>query len=153
MQILRRKIAHEDKGDGAMWRTLFGSGRTRRGLVLRFAVAFLCLCFSHGVAYGQGHSVVLTWVAPADATSATTYNVYRLSGACPATAPTTTSGFTKIATGTTAAVTYTDSTVAPGSYCYIVTDVEAGVESKPSNDVVAAILPLPPGSLVVTSAN
>lgn len=97
---------------------------------------------------GPTHSVVLTWTASPDAAAnpALTYNAYRLTGACSNTAP-----FTKINPAPIASVTFTDASVAPGAYCYYVTAALNGVESVPSNQAAAAILVLPPGSVVLSA--
>ena len=94
------------------------------------------------------HSVVLTWTASPDAAAnpSLTYNAYRLTGACSATAT-----FTKINTAPIASVTFTDTSVAPGAYCYYVTASLNGIESVPSNQAAAAILVLPPGSVVLSA--
>lgn len=86
-----------------------------------------------------GHSIVLTWAAPSDAVSTSTYNVYRLSATCPAT-PT---GFTSLTTGVTT-LTYTDATVTVGSWCYYVTQVQNSIESNPSNMAGTSVKPLAP---------
>lgn len=98
----------------------------------------------------SAHQVVLTWGASPDAgaNSSLTYGIYRNAGVCPTGTP---SGFTQVATGVTA-LTYTDSSITPGSFCYYVIAQLNGSQSAPSNLVVAAILPLPAGSLVVSSA-
>jgi hypothetical protein len=99
-------------------------------------------------ASAQAHSVSLTWTASTDA--GVSYNVYRLSGACPASGA---SGFTKI-TGTPVSTTaYTDATLAPGSYCYYATAVLNGAESVPSNLASAVILPAAPTALKVAGTN
>ena len=97
---------------------------------------------------GATHSVVLTWSASPDAAAypGLTYNVYRLTGACSSTAT-----FTKINTSPTTALTFTDASVAPGAYCYYVTAALNGIESVPSNQAAAAILVLPPGSVVLSA--
>lgn len=99
-------------------------------------------------ARAQSHSVSLEWTASTD--SGVSYNVYRFSGACPASG---TAGFSKITTATVIATAYTDTTVAPGSYCYYATAVLNGAESLPSNLVSAVILPAAPTSLSVTATN
>lgn len=89
---------------------------------------------------GSGHSVLLTWVDTQNPTG-TTYNMYRASGLClgsPA--------FSKIATGITA-LTYTDSPVPVGNFCYQATASQNGMESAPSNSASAAVLPFPPQTL------
>ncbi len=89
------------------------------------------------------HNVVLTWAASTDGGVVT---VYRAPGAC-----STSSVFAAITTGV-AVNTYTDSTVTVGSFCYQVTTVVNSVESGPSNQVTARILPQNPTSLVVGSS-
>lgn len=95
------------------------------------------------------HCVVLTWTAPADVVSGSTYNVYTLAGtaqqACPTTAPSSTpGGFTKVNTAAISTTTYTVPESSPGGYCFFVTQVQNTAESNPSNDVPAVILPLSP---------
>lgn len=85
-------------------------------------------------AQAQTHKVTLTWV-DASNPSGTTYSVYRSTGLCSGT-PT----FSKLATGV-AALTYVDSTVTPGNYCYQVTATASGLESAPSNSVNPAVQP------------
>lgn len=100
----------------------------------------------------QGHQVSLTWVLSTDDTATncpTTGNsctqaAYRMSGSCPATQPTATTGFTLLSGTISPTVTsFTDSTLAPGVYCYIVT-FTLGVESAPSNTAGATVRPKPP---------
>ena len=80
----------------------------------------------------QSHSATISITAPSDATSASGYNVYRASGICPATAPGTL-GWTKLTASPITVLTYTDSTITVGAWCYYVTQVQVGVESSPSN--------------------
>lgn len=112
-------------------------------------ILLIAVCSLPMAAFAQ-HSVSLAWGASPDAAGnpSLTYNVYRASGICPNGSPV---GFTKVASAVNA-LSYTDSSVGAGSYCYYVTAQLAGAESVPSNMVVAAILPLPPGSLVVSKA-
>lgn len=102
---------------------------------------------------GTSHCVSLAWTAPSDATSTTTYGIYRESSACPATAPTTTSGFTQIATTPAGALTYIDLTVTPtvGTYCYVATTIIGTQQSGPSNDVQATIVPFAPSNVTEVS--
>lgn len=92
----------------------------------------------HDALGGQvtGRSVVLTWTPSVDGG---VVSVYRASAAC----STTPTNFSQIAGGLIPA-TYTDATVTVGNYCYQVTTVVNGVESKPSNQFSAAVLPQPP---------
>ena len=92
--------------------------------------------------------VVLTWTA-STSTGVTGYNVYKLTGACPATISL--SAFSKLAS-TTTALTYTDTAVTAGStYCYVVTATTATAESAASGSwqvtvptYTASTIPLPP---------
>jgi endoglucanase len=106
--------------------------------------AFLLLCALTAEAQ---HSVVLAWTASTDTGS--TYDIYRLSGACPTGTP---SGFTLLNTAPITGTTYTDSTVTPGTYCYYATAVLGGQQSVPSNTVSVVILPAPPQGLKVNSS-
>jgi fibronectin type 3 domain-containing protein len=91
-------------------------------------------------ATATAHSVTLTWTAPSDAISSSTYNEYRLTGACPSTA----TGFTQLATANTT-TTYVDTAVTAGTeYCYYVTQVQSSDESAPSNTVSATVRPFAP---------
>jgi hypothetical protein len=90
------------------------------------------------------HSVTLTWQDSNPTTPPVTWNVKRASGAC-----TGTPAFTTIATALTVK-TYVDTTVAIATYCYIVTAVVSGVETLPSNQAGANILPFAPSRLSVT---
>ncbi|MBS1842419.1 MAG: hypothetical protein JSS69_10175 [Acidobacteria bacterium] len=103
---------------------------------------------SAGQSASAPHSVVLTWNASPDAAAnpAVTYNAYRVTGACSASVT-----FTKINAAPIAALTFTDPNVAPGAYCYYVTAALNGIESVPSNQAAAAILVLPPGSVVLSA--
>jgi hypothetical protein len=96
--------------------------------------------------------VVLSWTASTDAAAnpTLTYNVYKFSGVC------TTTGspvFTKINTAPVTTLTYTDSTVTTGTFCYYVTAVLNGAESAPSTQVSAVILLAAPTLLKVTSSS
>lgn len=104
------------------------------------------------------HAVALTFTAPPDATSGTTYNAYRATTSCPATAPATvaaaiTAGFAKLNAAGFAPTSYTDATVAVGPNCYFVTQVQAGIESVPSNTAGVSILPLAPTGMTIGSFN
>ena len=104
-----------------------------------FRSTILAMFFlTNSLAFAAGHSATLSWAAPSDATSGTTYNLYRLAGSCPA-APTT--GFTLLSAGITA-TTYTDSTVTVGSWCYYVTQVQNSTNSAPSNLAGGTAAPL-----------
>jgi hypothetical protein len=97
-----------------------------------------------------GHSVVLTWTAPADVSASSTYDIFKLSSAsCPASG---TTGFVKITAAPVAVLTFTDNAPNVGSQCYYAVQNQGGAASGPSNLVAAVILPLPP-VLSVQSAN
>jgi hypothetical protein len=103
---------------------------------LLLVIAIIFLLSSNATA--APHNAVLTWTASTDGGAVT---VYRAPGACSSS-----SVFVSITTGV-AANTFTDSTVTVGSFCYQVTTVVNGNESKPSNQVTAVILPSPPSGL------
>lgn len=116
------------------------------------AVIALCvsLIFFAAPARAQ-HSASLSWTASPDATANASlgYNVYRLSGACPASG---TAGFTKLNATPVTTTTFTDATVGLGSFCYYVTATLNGAESVPSNTASAVVLPGAPTLLKFTSA-
>jgi hypothetical protein len=117
----------------------------RKIIRLAFFAVFILLCAAD---HAQAHSVTLSWTGSAD--PSVSYNVYRLSGACPSTG---TAGFSKINATPVAATTYIDSPSAPGTYCYYATSVFNGAESVPSNLAPAVILPAPPRAMSTTNAN
>jgi hypothetical protein len=104
--------------------------------------------------WAQTHTATLIWTdtlnpAPCSATittGCTTYNVYRAPNACSLLqAPV----FAKIA-DTIGALTYTDTGVSFGSYCYQVTATVAGSEGPPSPQWTATVSPWAPQSLTGT---
>ena len=105
----------------------------------------ICLFLLAGFAVAQRdsqHSVKLSWLDPLNP-EGTTYTVHRTPGLCSGTA-----NYDKIADGVTG-LTYTDSTVQPGNYCYVVTAVLNGMESAPSNAASASVPAFPPQNLSV----
>lgn len=107
----------------------------------KFLTVMLAFCsfFAPVVAQAAtGHSATLTWAAPSDATTGTTYSVYRMSGACPS-APGT--AFSLLAAGITT-TSYTDSTVTVGTWCYYVEQVQNSTNSAPSNLAGGTAAPL-----------
>src|SRR5271170_5352278 len=93
--------------------------------------AFL-LCAVSLFAQTTGHTVNLSWTAGADDTG---FKIYRTTGVCP-TNITSTTGFTLLATLTTATpTTYTDTGIVAGVYCYTVTGTAGGAESIPTTPV------------------
>jgi hypothetical protein len=99
-------------------------------------LAAVALCFAPEI-LAQSHSTYLRWVPSSSAAGnpSLAYNVYR-AGSCAGT-------FAKINAAPVTATVYLDNQPPPGTYCYRVTAVLNGVESTPSNDAMATILPLP----------
>lgn len=97
------------------------------------------------------HSASLSWTASPDAAANPSlgYNIYRLSGACPASG---TAGFTKLNATPVTTTSFSDATVGLGSFCYYVTATLNGAESVPSNTASAVVLPGAPTLLKFTSA-
>jgi hypothetical protein len=106
------------------------------------------------------HCVNFSWTASTSAATnpTLTYNLYRLSGGCPAAPPATEPGsFASVLTGITGTTaTDSSSTLIPGTYCYQLSASVGKSESVPSNMVVVVIQPtvgiLPPGSFIAISA-
>jgi len=103
----------------------------------RFLLAALLLLLAGVTAQAQTtHSVTLTWADTLNPTG-TTYSVYRATGLCSGTPV-----FSKLATAVTV-LTYKDTTVTPGNYCYTVTATVNGVESAqalPTNPQVPSFV-------------
>jgi fibronectin type 3 domain-containing protein len=97
----------------------------------------LALAFVLGSAPARAqNSVRVSWTASSDAggNPSLIYNVYR-AGSCPG-------QFSKLNSVPASSASYLDTNVAVGAvYCYQVTAVLNGVESMPSNQVIAAIPP------------
>lgn len=110
-------------------------------ILLGSILGMIILIFA-GATQAQAHSVTLTWTGSVDSTAS--YIVFRSAGACPATPGAT---FAQIGTTATNILTYTDSTVAAGTYCYYVEATLGGVTSVPSNLAAALIKP---GAVTVT---
>ena len=106
---------------------------------------FLFLFVTALLAFGQTtqHSVTLTWTDTLNP-AGTTYSIYRATGLCSG-APT----FSKLASAVSAK-TYPDTTVTPGNYCYQATATVNGMESAPSNSVLAPVPSFPPTGLSLT---
>jgi len=118
--------------------------RKLKVFLLLFASAFIVGSLS---AQTQA-KVALSWSASPSSTTATpgTTNVYRASGNCPTVAPTTTAGFSLIATSIAPTGPYTDTvqlTANAQTMCYFVTAVIGGLESVPSTTFQASIEALP----------
>lgn len=102
------------------------------------------IAIAAGLAQAASHAVTLSWQDTLNPTGAgTTYSVYRSTGLCSGT-PT----FSKVASAVTT-MTYEDTTVTPGNYCYEVTAVLNGMESAPSNTAAAAVPSFAPTQLQV----
>lgn len=108
-------------------------------------LAVLAVMLFPGVSRAQAHQAVLTWTAATDATTGTSYNVYRASGGCPISGLGSLS-FAKVNAATLTALTYTDSGLAVGVYCYYITQTQNASESIPSNTVGG---PAKPNSVTV----
>ena len=107
-------------------------------------LAFIFLLFFAVPCFGQStHKVTLTWTDSLNP-SGVTYTVYRATGLCSGTP-----SFSKLASGLST-LTYVDSTVTPGNYCYQVTATVAGIESAPSNSALAPVPAFPPQTLSLT---
>lgn len=89
----------------------------------------------------MAHNALLSWSPAADATPASTYNVYRANGVCPA------SGlgsltFEKLNNLGISGTSYDDTTVAVGqAYCFYATQVQGSSESAPSNTAGGTVVP------------
>jgi hypothetical protein len=106
--------------------------------------AILIIILLSVVASAAGRTVTLTWQDTQNPTG-TTYNVYKGVGDC----ATSNLAFVKINTAPVAALTYTESNVATGQYCYYVTAFGGGMESAPSNKAPALATPYAATVLVV----
>jgi fibronectin type 3 domain-containing protein len=106
-----------------------------------FLLAVLSLSLS---AQAANHSATLSWMDTQNP-AGTTYNVYRATGLCSGTP-----AFSKLATAIVP-MTYVDTTVTPGNYCYGVTAVSNGVESSMSTSAAAAVPSFAPSALVTAT--
>src|ERR1035441_10788984 len=100
----------------------------------------LCILFAGIIAAAQPvHTAVLTWLDALNP-SGSTYSVYRAPGQCTGTpAP----AFVQLKTGV-AVLTYVDSTITAGAYCYAVTATVAGSGRPQTQMGVGAVLPSVP---------
>lgn len=122
---------------------------------LNFKKAILGFLFALAVpVLVSAHSVTGTFTKSTDDTGATGsgYTTWRLSGTCP-TNPTTTTGFTSLNSTPYTVATFTDSTVTPGTYCYVVTFSNSTATSVPSNTASAVIQPAAPLNLTITNVS
>lgn len=111
----------------------------------------LGLLASATLAQATTHSVALSWTAGGDATTATTYHVYRATSGCVSgvAVSTLTLSFVRLdgVSSAISATNYTDTTVGVGAFCYYVTAVLNGAESNPSLTAGANVLPSSPATL------
>lgn len=108
---------------------------------MRILASSLLALFLVAASFGQStHSAVLKWGASPDAAANPSlgYFVYRFSGQCTSTGSPV---FTKLNSTPITALTYTDSGLGIGSYCYYVTSTLNGVESVPSNTAGGTVTP------------
>ena len=104
---------------------------------------FLVVAFALMAQPAGTHSVTLTWQDGRNPTG-TTYNAYRAPGACGSA----TAVFTGVGLGLTG-LTYVDSTVSIGTYCYQVKATNGSTESAASNQAVAIVGLFAPFGLTV----
>jgi hypothetical protein len=97
-------------------------------------------------ALAKAHTATVSWTASPDAQTGLTYSISRGTGACTPTVPT----LTVLANGLTA-VSYTDSTVVPGTYCYSVVAVMGGQTSTPLQGT--GLIPVAPPTTIVIAGN
>ena len=122
----------------------------------RFAVLFLAMVLlavvGSALAQASSHSVTITWTTQ---DTGVMFNVYKAPGACPASLPTAFPGtpapFVKVASAVQL-LTYTDTAVTFGTYCYDVTETFGAMEGGASN-LAPATINLGRVTIVVTSAN
>lgn len=90
------------------------------------------------------HSATLSWSDALNPSGSTTYSVYRAPGLCSGTPV-----FAKLATGLTV-LTFKDTTVTPGNFCFAITATVGGVESAQSTPVLATVPAFSPTNVTVT---
>ncbi len=97
-------------------------------------------------AFAHAHSATVSWTASTDAQTGLTYTISRGAGACTPTVP----ALAVLASGLTA-VSYTDSTVVPGTYCYSVVATMGGSTSTPLQGT--GVIPVAPPTTIVIVGN
>jgi len=109
------------------------------GLASLFVLLAVILFWPSSMVRAQGgHNITLNWTAPTAGGAPTSYNVKRGTAA---------GAETQLASVTVPATTYVDSAGVGGTkYFYVVTAVNSGGESVPSNEVSATFLVSVPGS-------
>ena len=92
------------------------------GILLSMRKAILFLALNLSLFAQAAHQVTLTFSDTSSNPPGTTYNVYRSTGACPSTPPTTTAAFMLLTAQPITVSPYVDTTVAAGTgYCYVMT--------------------------------
>ena len=113
-------------------------------------LVLVLVMFLVGVVHAQAvcpgtavHCVTTSWSDGDSSLAGIGYNVYRTTGSCTTPLPT----MTKLNTTPITPLTYTDTAVGPGVYCYYVTATLNSAESAPSSTVQATILPKAPSGV------
>ena len=108
-------------------------------------ISLIVLLFLARPIAASAHEVDISFTRSVSDTGAvgSGYTVWRLSGTCPSSV-TDTSQFTPLNSNFLTVTTYSDLTVVPGSYCYVVTFTNASGTSVPSPTASATVLPAAP---------
>ncbi len=110
-----------------------------------FLILFAALTILVSVSVAEKtHTATVVWTDPDNPSGAATYSVYRATGLCSG-SPT----FSKVATALTA-LSYVDSSVTVGTYCFQITATQSNVESAASPSGSGTVQPFPPQTVVVT---
>src|SRR5262249_33221232 len=110
------------------------------GAAVLLLIASTLLCAQ---AWAQTHTATLTWADDINPAAQTTYSVYRAAGLCSGTP-----SFAKLAAGISG-MTFPDSSVTVGTWCYQVTATVNGIESPPSPQASATVGPAAPGQITI----
>jgi hypothetical protein len=106
------------------------------------AFGFLLTIIALTAVYGQNnqHGVLLAWTE-SDTSTTVTFNVLRLTGAC----PTSNTGFIKVNIAPIATLSYFDPAPVPNgaTVCYEIVAQDNGLDSPPSPTVQVVYLPPP----------
>jgi len=119
------------------------NGRFARSVFIALLCGLFATITPSGAAAQSTHSAKLTWADTLNPVG-TTYTVLRATGLCSGTP-----SFATLASGV-AVMTYIDTTVTPGNYCYEVEASSGGVLSAPSSSVAAPVPSFAPTALSVT---
>ena len=108
------------------------------GFILLCVPIALVLFWPHSLVAQGGHSITLGWSAPTTGGTPTSYNVKRGTAA---------GGETQLASVPASQTNFIDSAGVGGTkYFYVITSVNSGGESGPSNEVSATFLVTAPGA-------